>query len=422
MKDFFKKKINGFSVGVVELPYLESVTVGILIPVGSRNEAGYPAGIAHFLEHMIFKGTSSLNCHELAKKVEGAGCSSDAYTSEDQTVLELVGPYDQLEVILKTCADMLWDSTFLPQDIESESSVIEEEIQGYLETPSEHIFELASQSLWGDSPLGLPITGTVESIKKITQDDLFSFQNKYYKTPGIVIAVAGNIKHQEVYDLISKYYPTLSDKNQAELSTQNAITSENLVTTKTEYIKHYSEIEQCHLCINFPTFSTFSPKKSALQIMSIILGETMSSRLFQQIREKHGLCYSIDSDYTLFDDTGIFQVYAALDHNRFNEAEEKIHQVIQSMHLSPPSEEEFLAAQRFAIAQHRISLEGSGAHMEWVGASLLKSDTIKQPSEGIDKLKAITLDDVIQVAKEILDETKMAKAAILPQTLDKEVI
>lgn len=401
-------KINGFSVGITELPYLESVSIGIFIPVGSRHEDDFSDGIAHFTEHMIFKATSRYNTKELARKIEGIGCTSDAYTSEDQTALELFGPSNKVTDMLSICANMLWDSSFLPEDIESEASVIEEEIQGCIESPSEYIFELASQALWGNSPLGKPITGTVDSIKKINQQELLDFHKKFYTKSGIVISIAGNINASKTLKYIEQEFPQLHPGKPTVLTGTSALPNN---------FTHYSEIEQCHLCLSFPTFHNKSPKKAALQLLSIILGETMSSRLFQSIREEFGLCYSIESDYTLFEDTGVFQIYSALDLSRYTEAEERITLELKNMVLHPVTENEFSNAKNFAIAQRKISLEGSIAHMDWIAASLCTSGKVVSPTESLETLTNVTREQVIQVAEEILDFSKLSKASILPYSM-----
>ena len=402
---FKEEKINGFHLGTATQPELRSASIGILIPVGSRHEADFPAGIAHFFEHMIYKGTQRYNARALAQRVESKGCNSNAYTSEDHTLLEFRGPASECLFMLQTAAEMLWDSNFPKEEIEQECQVIEEEILGYRESPSEHIFDLASQSLWGNQPLGSPITGSPQSIQEIDQAALIKFQQQHYTQEGIVVAVAGGIDHDQVAAALRHYFPKLSSSSPLFLSPP--------IPQYTELVQT-ADIEQCHLCLSSPTLNATSPERHTLRLFSLLLGETMGSHLVQKLREELGLCYTIHSDFSLFHDTGVFQIYAGVDASRFDFAREQLYQALSSFTQQPPSDAQIAAVKHYAISQNSINLEGSQPYMQWIVDSIYTFGRILIPRDTEREIAEVNCDKVRAFAVQQLDPKAIASALIRP--------
>jgi predicted Zn-dependent peptidase len=401
---YSSNSLKGYRVGIVELPFVSSASVGFFIPAGSAHETSVPNGTAHFLEHMLFKGTSKYSARTLAESIESAGCLANAYTAEDHTQLEIRGPAEQLEHMIELCCEMLWNSNIDEKEIERERSVIEEEIIGYQESPSEHIFDLASHALWGDSALGRSITGTEQSIQKITRSSLFSFQQTHYRQAGISIGIAGNIERSKALDQLEMRLPQVINNRRP------------LEKFKPQFktVRQENDVEQCHYCLSIPTVGLHDPRKHSLRLLSLLIGETMSSRLFQRLREELGLCYSIYSDYNLFEKQGMFNVYAAIDQDRFEQAKEEIHLSLKEFCQTPLSETELRAAQRYALSQIDLSLESSQAFMQWLGDALLYHDTIIGPLEIKDELEKVTVEDITGLASELFLESSMATAEIVP--------
>jgi len=384
---------NGLQLATATMPDMESVAIGLYIPVGSRHEKGYPQGISHFVEHMIFKGTGKRNALQIAMETEGAGATVNAFTTEDHTCVEFRGPVSATSKMLDLLADMVWHSTYPEDEVEQECDVIAEEIVMYQESPSEHLHDLLSQALWPNSPLGYSITGTEETINEIDASLLHEFTQRFYRQRGMTLAVSGPVTHAEIELQVRQIAPEL---NQAQ--TQVAPYTDKQVTQ----VHEQRDLEQVHIGIGYHIHGRKSPQRHAVRLMSLILGETMSSWLFQELREKQALCYSIASDYSVFEDTGSFQINAGLDANRFEEALIALRCTLDRFLNDGPTQAELDQAKYFAINQSRISLEGTQSQMNWVGDCAMCYSEIFQPEDTFESVQAVTLKQLREAAKSVL--------------------
>jgi predicted Zn-dependent peptidase len=410
--------INGIHVATAEMPHMESVAVGIYLPTGSRYESAKLNGIAHFAEHMIFKGTKNRTALDLAIQVEGAGGSINAFTTEDQTCLETRGPAELLPQFLEVMCDMVWNSNYDDSEVELEREVIAEEIVMYQENPSDHIHDILSEALWPNHPLGRPITGSVKSLKEINAESLRKFTQEHYLAKGLTLAVAGKVNHADVCEIAKKYLPVMANdaiRNNDFEKYSHTLTESN----KFSFIHDQREIDQVHLAIAFHTAGRQSDQRHVLRLMSLIMGETMSSRLFQELREKRGLCYHIASDYSLYDDTGTFEIHAGLDGTRLEESLKAINEVIQQILKDGFTQAELDQTLSFATGQSKISLESTHSRMSWMGDSLLCFDKIIDPEEAITTLQSTTLEELHELAKQLFTVNNMAVASIGPQSADE---
>jgi len=319
--DYQHTKYGGFHIATAEMPHMESVSIAFYIPVGSRYEAQPMNGISHFLEHMIFKGTQSRSALDIALQIEGAGGTMNAFTSEDQTCLETRGPAELLPTLIEIMSDMMWNSSYEDLEIEREREVIAEEIVMYHENPGDHLHDLLSEALWPNHPLGRPITGTEESIANMKSQDFIEFSQKHYATEGLTLSVAGNVKHSEVLALAKKHLPQTTQKSHNyPLFHHDNIAPNNLIHDQ-------RDIEQTHLAIAFHTLGRHSETRHILRLMSLMMGETMSSKLFQELRERRGICYHVASDYSLYEETGTFEIHIGLDSTRLSESVQVITEI-----------------------------------------------------------------------------------------------
>ena len=399
---------QGFHVATCEMPHSESVSVGFYIPAGSRHELPEHNGIAHFAEHMIFKGTAQRSAREIAMAIEGAGGTVNAYTTEDQTCLEARGPADLMQHMLQIMSDMLWHSQFPEAEIEKEREVISEEIAMYLENPSEHLHDLLSASLWGSHPLGLPITGTDESIQHIDSAALREFTAQQYCSAGVSIVVAGKAKHDAVIDVVREILP----KQQHPRSEWQRFARPK--TQGSTLLHQQREIEQIHFAAAFHTEGRHSENRHVLRMLSLLLGETMSSRLFQELRENLGLCYHIATDFSLYDDTGTFEIDAAFDHSKLDESLNALNRILGEIKTQGFSQEELDQAKRFAMGQAKISLESPHSQMGWMGDSLTSFGKIIDPLEARNMLDSVTLAEVQQLAQQLFLTDNLHVASIGP--------
>ena len=397
---------NGPRLAVATLADSECVALSIYIPAGSRDESDYPIGLAHFLEHMVFKGTERKSARELSLEIENAGGQLNACTSEDQTVYEARGEADMLPVLIEVLCDMLWHAVFLESEIALERDVIGEEITMYRESPADHIGDLISNALWGNHPLGHPISGSTESIAQITRDTLLDFRNRHYFRQDVVIAVAGPFTLDAVEMMIRPHLPKTPFL--AAEKTTPFVKQEGPPRCVTDE----RETDQLQLALAWHTPGRHSESRHALRLLSTMLGESASSRLFLELREERGLCYQISSDVTFFEETGAFEISAGLDPESRDDALACIQREINDLMANGPRPGELDRAKRLTIVQSKLAFESTGAHASWAGEGVLDFGHVPSPSEWRSNVMAVTDLDVQAVAREVFMNQKPSMAEI----------
>jgi predicted Zn-dependent peptidase len=398
---------NGPRLAVATIADSECAALTIHIPAGSRDEHGVPAGLAHFVEHMVFKGTARRSARELSLEIESAGCQVNACTSEDQTVYEGRGEAGSLPLLADVLADMVWHPVFPENEIALERDVIGEEITMYRETPSDHIGDLISAALWRNHPLGHPISGTSESIAAITRDHLTAFRDLHHFRSDIVIAAAGPFSIGEVAEIITPLLPKRFHKPPGRIPFITAGASpESLVETR--------ETEQLQLSLAWHTPGRHSEIRHALRLLSLMLAETASSRLFLELREERGLCYQISSDVTLFDETGAFEINMGLDPDGRREAVSCVLREIADLVAHGPRPGELDRAKRLAIAQSKLAFESTAAHAAWAGEGVLDFGHIPNPLEWRARILAVTDAEVQTAATSVFANHQATTAEIKP--------
>ena len=396
---------NGPRLAVATLADSECAALSIYIPAGSRDETDLPTGLAHFVEHMVFKGTARRSARDLSFEIENAGGQINACTSEDQTVYEGRGEADLMPVLADVISDMVWHATFPEAEIGLEREVIGEEITMYKESPSDHIGDLISNALWGDHPLGNPISGSVESIAEIDRKILMEFRNRHHFRNDVVIAASGPFTVDEVMEMLVPHLPEKFhaaekpvgfDRNGREMGT----------------IRDGRETDQLQLALAWHTPGRHAESRHALRMLSTMLGETASSRLFLELREERGLCYQISSDVTFFDETGAFEISAGLDPESREEALACIFREIDDLIANGPRAGELDRAKRLTIAQSKLAFETTSAHAAWAGEGVLDFGHIPSPADWRASVLAVTDADVQTIAREVFQNQKPAIAEI----------
>ncbi|MEO0447240.1 MAG: pitrilysin family protein, partial [Verrucomicrobiota bacterium] len=381
---------NGVLIATATMPYLESVCCGVWGMVGSRFESESENGMAHFLEHLLFKGTPTRDPYAISREIEGLGATIDAFTAEDHTCFSTRGPSEAFGPMIDVLLDIYLNPTFDPAEIERERVVILEEIAMYRDNPSQHVEDLLGAAAWPQHPLGLPITGTEESVKNFRRGDLFAFHQKHYCGGSTLITVAGKITHEEVLDEVADRVAGL-EEGEAQAC---AGVEEWMASSGPRRCEEERELEQAHVCIGFHTESRHHPQRYAMKVLNVLLGENMSSRLFQVLREEHGLCYSVFSDVMSLEDTGILSVYAGLDVENLPKALELSEKVLRELSALCPSQEEIQQAMNYTIGQSRIALESSYHQMAWLGESLQAYQRVVEPEETFAALRSVSVEDV----------------------------
>lgn len=386
----WKQLPDGPRLAVATVPHAECAALTIHVPAGSRDEADSPNGLAHFVEHMVFKGTPTRDARKLSMEIENVGGQINACTSEDQTTYEGRGEADLLPQMAEILGDMVWSATFPARELELERDVIREEITMYRESPTDHIGDLTSQALWGSHPLGRPITGTPESITRVSRADLVLFRDRHHFRRDLVIAAAGPFTLDDVHEVLQAHLP-------ATFHDPIAYPSFDASRALPKHLVEKRDTDQLQLALAWHTPGRHSQHRHALRLLSLILGETASSRLFLDLREERGLCYQISSDTSFFDETGTFEIHAGLHPDGRDEAIACIHRELQDIAGRGPTDDELARAKRLAIAQSKLAFESTSAHAAWAGEGVLDFGFIPCRDHWRDQVLAVTADDIRSV-------------------------
>lgn len=399
---------NGLRIVSCHMPERSSLALGVWISVGGRYESFQFKGIAHFLEHIIFKGTKKYSCYKLKELIEGVGGSLNGFTSEELTcyLVKIPSQYSQLAV--DVLSDMVLNPLFPQDEIEKERRVILEEIKMYKDQPQSYVYDLLDELLWPDQPLGLPIIGMVDSVSKIQREELESFKKRYYTAANIVVSAAGCFKHEALVSSISKIFSKDTKKP------LNVFAAINEKQGSSRLKVFYKDTEQTHLALGFHALSRDHRLRHALAMLHIILGANMSSRLFNEIREKRGLAYEIGTQVKRFQDTGAFIVHAGVDNKNPVSAIELILDQLDKIKRKVVTAGEFKRAKQFYLGQLMLALEDTLDQMLWIGESTITLDRICSLEQVIREVDKVTSQDILEVAQHVFSENKMSLALIGP--------
>lgn len=410
MSESYKKTVfdNGLRIIAHPMPGMQSVALGIWIKVGGRYEAEQFKGISHFLEHLLFKGSKKFSCRKIKESIEGVGGALNGFTSEELTCYLVKMPSRYIDLALKVLSDMVINPKFPQKEIEKEKTVIIEEIKMYKDLPQSYVYELLDELLWPNQPLGMTISGTVESVSRIGRGDLSSFKEQYYIPANIVVSVAGKFEYAKLSKDIKNIFCATGKKKLSKFlpAAEKQAQPQLKIFAK--------ETEQTHLALGFHGFSRNHPLRQTLALLHIILGANMSSRLFNEIREKRGLAYEIGTHVKHFQDTGVFMVHAGIDNRKINEAVRLILKELEKVKKIPVTVDEFKRAKEFYLGQLMLALEDTLDHMLWIGESTASLDKAYSLAEIIQEVQKIKREDLREVAQNLFKEKHLNLALIGP--------
>ena len=410
----YKKTIfpNGVKIISESLSYAKSVSLGIWVNAGSREELDKERGIFHLIEHMVFKGTKSRSAMQIAKDLDTIGGFSNAFTGKEQTCFHARVLDKHLQFLTDLFSDVFINSIFAEKDLEREKSVVLQEISMMEDTPDEYVHVLSDQSFWGGDPLGRPILGTKETVSKITRKEIVDYVSRFYSPKRVVIAAAGTVDHDLLVDYFRAFFEPLPDNNNAFPAKSAPL----ITPTVSSYPK---ELEQVHLCLGAQASSLSGEKRFAEAIFNTILGGNMSSRLFQEIREKRGLAYSVYSYISSFIDTGLIRIYVATDKEEMNKVLELIGLLIKSIQNGDLSEDDIKRAKECLIGGILLSAENVGNFMMRLAKNEFIFERYISYRELIAEIEKVTLDEVIDVSKGMFSAGKVSITALGPVDKDK---
>ncbi len=410
MTELYKKTIldNGLKIIAHQMSGKKSLGLGIWINIGGRYESSKNKGMAHFLEHLLFKGTKKYSCRKLKESIEGKGGALNGFTSEELTCYLVKVPCQYLEGALDVLSDMVINPALLDEDIEKEKTVILEEIKMYKDLPQSYVYELLDELLWPGQALGSPIIGTEESVSKVQRDDLASFKRESYTPSNIVVSAAGNLDYERLAKAVTKFFSSLKKE------TINTFLKAQEKQGIPQFKALHKDTEQTHLAMGFHSLKREHPLKHALGILHIILGANMSSRLFNEVREKRGLAYEIGTAVKRFSDTGAFIVHAGIDNRKVVETIKLISKELEKAKDTLVTKDEFLRAKEFYAGQLMLSLEDSLDHMLWIGETTAVLDKTYSLEDIIDEVNSVKREDVRQVAQAVFKKEKLNLSLIGP--------
>ena len=414
---------NGARVATIEMPHMQSVSIGVWAAVGGRYEPKPVCGISHFIEHLMFKGTEKRSALKITEAVEGLGGYLNAFTTEDHTCYYAKAGATHLHTLCDVLGDMYLHSRFAPAEIEKEREVIREEILMYHDNPGQHVQELLSEALWPDHPLGRPLTGTVKTISGLTREKFFGFKEKNYNARTTIITVAGKVTHQRVIDLVGPILTALPVGSAPRFIKAEPVPGKSGKgkSSPARILVQKQDLEQTHVAMGFHAFGRRDERRYALKLLSVILGENMSSRLFQKLRERHGFCYSVQSGVVSLEDTGALTIFAGLDPAKLQKALKVTLEETDRIRKRPPSRSELRKAQDYTIGQTLMGLESTTNQMMWMGESILSYGEVLAPEEAERRLLAVTPEEVRAVAETCLDRSRLAMAIIGPVPEEDEI-
>jgi predicted Zn-dependent peptidase len=404
---------NGLRLLTSEMPHTRSVSVVFFIAAGSRYEVEPEAGISHFIEHICFKGTERRqSSKEISEAIESVGGIINGGTDRELTTFWCRVTSEHFLLALDVLIDLLRHSRFDATDIDRERQIIIEEINMSLDSPRQRVAMLIDELLWPGQPLGRDIAGTKETVAALTRRQMFDFLSTHYLPNTTVVAVAGDIEQKQVQDIINQTlgewkpnkvsagFPNGGDQEAARLNIE------------------FRDTEQAHLCLGVPGLSFFHPDRYTVDLLSIILGEGMSSRLFTEIREQQGLAYDIHSYADHFADSGAVVIYAGVDPGRVDNALGAIVDQVSKLkeHIS---EAELNKAKEIAKGRLLLSLESSRNVAAWLGAQELLINRIFTADEVISLVEAVTIEDLKRVAQQLLTSEKLNLAIVGPVKEEK---
>jgi len=397
---------NGLRVLVREMPLKDSVALGVWIKVGGRYEPASLSGIAHFTEHLLFKGTSSRTAREIKEAIEGRGGVFNAFTGEESTCYFVKILKQHFSLALDVLSDMVKNSLFTEKDIDRERTVILEEIKMYQDQPSQLVHERLNELLWPNQSLGRFIAGTLKSVSRLRRKDFREFGAKYYHPQDILVTVCGPLTAQNILPEIEKAFHSSRQGRVSQF--QKADSSQ----AKPRFDFYEKDTEQMHVALGFHGPSRLSEERYPFSLLNIILGGNMSSRLFEEVREKRGLAYEIRSALCFFQDTGAFVVSEGVEKGKLPLSLQIIFKELRKVCEKPVREEELRRAKDYYFGQLCFALEDTLDHMLWLGEKALYTGRVLERDQVEAEIKKITPAEIKRVAAKYFRASNFSLAVV----------
>ncbi|GAA0332191.1 pitrilysin family protein [Bacillus carboniphilus] len=398
---------NGVRIVLENIPTVRSVAIGVWIGTGSRNETLKDNGISHFLEHMFFKGTKTRSAREIAESFDSIGGQVNAFTSKEYTCYYAKVLDTHAFYALEVLADMFFNSTFEDGELQKEKNVVYEEIKMYEDTPDDIVHDILSKAIYGSHSLGYPILGTEETLQTFNGDSLRDYMNKRYTPENVVISIAGNISEdfiKEAEGYFGDYHVTQTDADE-----------EAVPGFHNQFFTRKKDVEQAHLCLGFNGYPVGHENIYGLIVLNNILGGSMSSRLFQEVREQRGLAYSVFSYHTSYKDSGSLTIYGGTGAKQLDTLYETIDQTLKVLKRDGVTEKELSNSKEQLKGNLMLGLESTNSRMSRNGKNELVLKRHRTLDEMVEAIDSVSLEDVAAIANEVFTEDQFSVALISPE-------
>lgn len=412
---FYRKTVlpNGLRVVTEEMPHVRSVTIGVWVGAGSRHEDPDQAGVSHFIEHMLFKGTGTRSARAIAEAVDALGGNVNAFTAKECTCFYARVLDEHMVPALDLLADLVLDPRFDPGEMEKEKNVVCEEIMMYEDSPEDLVHDVFAQALWPDHALGRAIQGRVETVRGLGRGDVLAYYEAFYTPANMVVAAAGHVAHDRLVEEVARRFGARSGPAPAARMMPPRAAASRMYREK--------DIEQVHICLGGEGVPLSDDRVYALHLLGNLVGGGSSSRLFQEIREERGLAYSVYAFHNAYRDAGLAGVYLAASPEAARRSLELAVAELERLQDRGVDEAELARNKEQVKAAFLLGMEGSASRMNHLGRSELLKGFVLSPEELIARLEAVTPEEVQRLARAVWDLGRLGLAAVGPAGVDLSV-
>jgi predicted Zn-dependent peptidase len=395
---------NGLRILTERMTQVRSISIGVWLTRGSRHESAERGGIAHFVEHMLFKGTGTRSAEDIAQAIDSIGGQLDAFTAKEYASYYIKVLDEHLPLAIDILSDIVRNPAFSPDDIEREKKVVLEEIKMVEDTPDDLVHELFTQGFWENHPLGRPILGTKETVESFNAELLRDYFTNVYTAKNLIVSAVGNLEHERVRDLVAQKFGSLTQPGEPARDEAPRVVAKILVRNK--------ELEQSHLCLGVGSYPQNHDDRYASYVLNTLLGGSMSSRLFQNVREKRGLAYAVFSGLSAYRDAGSFTVYAGCSNEAVGEVIDLIVEELRGVKQTPVPDSELQRSKDHLKGSLMLSLENTASRMSHLARQEIYFDRqfgLDETLQGIEKVTAV---DVQRVAADLFRNGSLAATVL----------
>jgi predicted Zn-dependent peptidase len=395
---------NGLRLLTERMPHVRSVSIGVWLARGSRHEPQERGGIAHFVEHMLFKGTGTRSAEDIAQAIDSVGGQMDAFTAKEYASYYIKVLDEHLPFALEVLSDIVMNPRFRPDDIAREQKVVLEEIKMVEDTPDDLVHELFTENFWADHPLGRPILGTKETVESLDADALNRYFNGTYTAPNLIVAAVGNVDHARVRDLAARTFSALPTETAPVRDAPPRVVPCTIVRNK--------ELEQSHVCLGTAGYRQDHEDRYSSYVMNTVLGGSMSSRLFQNVREKRGLAYAVFSGLSAYRDTGSMTIYAGCANDAVGELIDVVIAELRRMKDELLTDAELRRAKDHLKGSLMLNLESTSSRMSHIARQEIYFDRQFGLDETLEGVERVTPDDIQRVARDLFASDSLAATVL----------